>query len=378
MSHNCLNFPACGGCLYRDLSPEQYCNQKKERFSNILKAINQSEIVQSDPIFIADATRRRATFTFSYHKKQLKFGFNAAQSHDIVDIKKCLLLTPRLNNNLCYIRKLITELCQEPFTVKQGKKLLKQSLTAGDVSLCDAENGIDILFDIPYAPELNHRLLISEQINSCSDIIRVSWRTKSSEQPETILEKSRPYIINSGINVYISAGTFLQASVAGEQALINQVMKYIGTENGMIADLFCGIGTFSYPLSKDKNNKILAIDSSVELLQGFQTSVNRNQITNIQIKTRNLFKYPLDEQEIANCDIMIFDPPRAGAAAQVKQVATASQQPPVVIAVSCNPHTFVNDANTLISGGYTIKDITMVDQFVYSGHTELVALFKKE
>lgn len=374
----CANFPSCGGCLSRNLSQEEYCHQKHEHFTHILKAINQAQINQAEPVFIADGTRRRAAMTFSFRKKQFKMGFNLSKSHEITDIEKCPLLTPKLNANLANVRRLLQELCMAPISLKKGKKTISQNINAGDVLLCDADNGIDMLLEIPYQPELNHRLIISEQVNRCNDIIRVSWRTKPGAQPETILEKSRPYITNSGISVFISAGTFLQASVAGEQALINLVTKYIGNREGKIADLFCGIGTFSYPLSKNKNNKILAIDSSAELLQGFQTSINRNQITNIQIKDRNLFKYPLDEKELADLDIVVFDPPRAGATAQVEQIAKAPKQPAVVIAVSCNPHTFVNDANQLIGGGYTLKEITMVDQFIYSGHTELVALFEKE
>ena len=155
-------------------------------------------------------------------------------------------------------------------------------------------------------------------------------------------------------------------------------MKYIGEHKGRIADLFCGIGTFSYPLCRNQDNKITAIDSSPELLEGFKQSVNRNQIKNVKIEARNLFKYPLDEQELSQLDIVVFDPPRDGAATQVKNLADCSNAPQIVVAVSCNPHTFVNDANTLIDGGYTLKEITMVDQFIYSGHTELVALFEKE
>jgi 23S rRNA (uracil1939-C5)-methyltransferase len=153
-------------------------------------------------------------------------------------------------------------------------------------------------------------------------------------------------------------------------------MKYIENDSGRIADLFCGIGTFSYPLCRNTSNKILAIDSSKELLEGFQQSVNRNQIPNIKIETRNLFKYPLNEQELSQFDVVVFDPPRAGAATQTEKLATSAKGPQKVIAVSCNPHTFVNDANTLIAGGYQIKKITMVDQFVYTRHCELVALFE--
>ena len=103
-------------------------------------------------------------------------------------------------------------------------------------------------------------------------------------------------------------------------------------------------------------------------------------IPNIEILQKNLFKYPLDADELKSFDVVIFDPPRAGATAQVRQLAQMSQQnkPQKIIAISCNPHTFINDANVLLAGGYELQKLTMVDQFVYTKHCELVALFTKK
>ena len=375
---DCAFYPQCGGCTLRKQSKEAYQEEKYASFLHIMKHIKQEKITYGTPVFIPEKTRRRASLTFSFIKKKLFLGFNISQSHAIINISECLLLTPKLNNTLPIIRKLIEAICEEPYTIKKGKKIIRQNITQGDVVICEADNGIDMILEIPCQPELSHRMIISEIINSCSDIIRVSWRQKAGQFTETILEKTQPFITNSGVQVFIPAGTFLQASREGEQALIELVKKYIGERYGKIADLFCGVGTFSYPLAQNKKNQILAIDSSIELLQGFQQSVNHNQIPNIKIETKNLFKYPLDERELSGVDIVIFDPPRAGAATQVAKISTCSQAPKVVVAVSCNPRTFVNDANALISGGYTLKEITMVDQFTYSSHTELVALFEKE
>ena len=76
-------------------------------------------------------------------------------------------------------------------------------------------------------------------------------------------------------------------------------------------------------------------------------------------------------------DAVIFDPPRAGAEAIVEELAKADTNKRLkkIVAVSCNPHSFVKDANILIEAGYKLESITMVDQFVYSNHMELVALF---
>lgn len=100
---------------------------------------------------------------------------------------------------------------------------------------------------------------------------------------------------------------------------------------------------------------------------------------NIEIAAKNLFKYPLDATELKGFNAVVFDPPRAGAAAQSARLAAlpAGERPEKIIAVSCNPGTFVNDANTLVSAGYKLVEVTMVDQFVYSDHSELVALFTK-
>lgn len=374
----CPLYPACGGCINLELDDETYRRRKYEHFQHVIGRIRQADIQFGSPVFIPSGTRRRAAMAFRNVKKKFCLGFNATQSKEIIDCRHCPRLTEGLNRNLENIRGLLQDLCAEPYTVKQGKKVLRQGVSGGDVLMCEAADGIDVTLELPFAPELAHRMIISEYAARCSDIIRISWRRRPGDTPETIVEKLRPVINNSGIDVCIPAGTFLQASQAGEQALINLVMSYIGDRSGRIADLFCGIGTFSYPLSKNKNNRILAVDSSAELLEGFRRTVNLAQISNIKVQSANLFKYPLDAAALAEIDIVVFDPPRAGAAAQVAAIAAAPVQPPVVVAVSCNPHTFVNDADRLISGGYTLKEITMVDQFVYSGHTELVALFEKE
>ena len=375
---DCAFYPQCGGCLLRNLNEEAYQKEKYASFQRIMSQIKQEKIQYGKPVFIKDHTRRRAALTFSFIKKKLSLGFNASHSHDIVDISECSLLTDKLNRNIPAVRRLIESLCEEPYTLKKGKKSIRQGITGGDILICEADNGIDIILELPFTPELAHRMIISEVVCAYPDIIRVSWRQKTGQTAETIIEKTQPFINNSSVQVFIPAGTFLQASTEGEKTLISLVKKYIGERSGKVADLFCGVGTFSYPLSQDKKNQILAIDSSVELLEGFRHSVNRNQIPNIKIEAKNLFKYPLDEQELQKIDIVVFDPPRAGASAQVAKIASCPRAPEVVVAVSCNPQTFINDANTLIAGGYTLQEITMVDQFIYSSHTELVALFEKE
>lgn len=376
----CTNFERCGGCPLRKLSLGEYQQQKFAAVQNILRNIAQPQIKYAEPVFIPDGTRRRASFAFSRIKGKLVFGFNAGKSSEIADIASCALLTPRLNAVLPELRLLLEEICALAYNYKKGKKTIRQNITSGDVWVCDAENGVDVVLEYDAPLELEHRMVIFELAQKFTNIVRISHRRSNTALTEPLVEKSRPFIKIGGYSIYIPPGTFLQPSQEGEQALLRHTLNYLGGTSGEIADLFCGVGTFSYVLAQNPLNKITAVDSNSNLLSGFRTSVNKNMIPNIRIIERNLFKYPLDEKELRGYQAIVLDPPRAGAEAQVRMIAAlpAVDKPQKIISVSCNPHSFVSDANHLLAGGYHLQEVAFVDQFIYSNHSELVALFVKE
>lgn len=367
----------CGGCLFRHLPLPVYQVQKKADFAKMLSGLEQKNVRLADPVFIGDNTRRRASLAFTYAKKNLTLGFNRRQSNDVVNIDHCHLLTSRLNANLFNIRELLKKICASPLAGKGKKARSAQPvyINKGDVWICDADNGIDIVLEFDSELSLEHRMLIFEAAQQYPDIIRISHRRSPVAAAEPIIEKTKPVVKMGGYDVFIPAGTFLQASKEGENALVSLVLKYLDGLEGQIADLFCGVGTFSYPLARNKNNRILAADSSVSLLSGFRRSVYKNMINNIEVIEKNLFKYPFTAKEVGNYDAVVFDPPRAGAATQIAEIANAPAKPKRIVAVSCNPYSFVKDANVLTGAGYQIEEITLVDQFCYSNHNELVALF---
>ena len=362
----------------RTMEIEVYRQRKIERFTHILKRLKQKEIKVGTPVFVADGMRRRAELTFQERKDKLYLGFNARESHELVDVEVCLALSEKLNAILPQVRVFLHEYCQVQAVEKVKNKRKTVRVTQGEIWITEADNGVDVLVEVEEKPCLEHRLLISDFVNHNEAVVRVSVGAKNS-RPETVAEKSKPYIMMGGHTVFIPAGTFLQPSAAGQKALTDLVLNYVGLQTGQIADLFCGVGTFSYSLANNIKNKITAIDSSAELLADFRRTVNSLMLPNIEIVQRNLFKYPLEAAELQKFAVVIFDPPRAGAAAQAARLASLKQadKPQKVVAVSCNPNTFVNDANVLIDGGYRMTEITLVDQFVYAEHFELVAGFEK-
>lgn len=371
----------CGGCSFRHLGFVDYQHHKLSSVKNILQSITRQDFVFAQPIFINDGCHRRASMAFRRAKKAIKLGFNGYQSNELIAVENCNLLTAKINDNLEFLRSLLLEVCQAPITVKlKKKKSLQSYIDSGDLWITEADNGLDIVLEFAFELNLELRQIIFEQVQKNNDIIRVSHRKTINDAPQTIMEKVKPYLKIADREVYIPAGTFLQPSKQGEQALVALVQKYLSGTSGKIADLFCGVGTFSYPLSQNLQNKIIAIDSSPALLAGFQDSINRQMIPNIELLNRNLFKYPLQGKELSEFAAIVFDPPRAGAKEQVTAIANLANQekPKILVAISCNPHSFTRDANILIAGGYRLEEITLVDQFTYSIHSELVAKFVYE
>ena len=374
----CQYSQKCGGCCFRELSGAAYQEMKINKLKSILSTLDVQDYAFEQPIFIEDGTRRRAGFTFKFSKNQLLLGFNENKSDNIIDCTYCPLLTEKINANLDKILEFLLKLCAVK-TIKKnkGKKFSESRIIQGDVLVLDAQNGLDIVLETPSQLELDHKFEIFDFVNNNENIIRFSYRKDAFSTVETIVEKLKPIINIGGYDVYVAAGTFLQASKKGEDALVSTVCKYLGDTTGNIADLFCGIGTFSYPLAGKRENKIVAIDVNQELLDGFKTSVNKQMLHNIEIRQKNLFKYPVESQELEMFDAIVFDPPRSGAKSLAKELAQVDKTKKLkkVVAVSCNPHSFVSDAKILLDAGYKLKSVTMIDQFVFSNHLELVALF---
>lgn len=372
-NEDCQN---CGGCPLRGLEMADYRQTKENDFKRTLEQLRDVVPICDTPIFIADGERRRTTLSFVYEKKTVKLGFNEAATHNIVSIRRCQMLDSGLNEILGPLHRFLTEFCQIPLTIKKKKKITTAYIHSGSVQLLNADNGIDIMIETDDEPCLEHRLLVADFVNESSNICRFSWRVKTLPA-ETIVEKISPELHIADCVVKIPQGVFLQVSKQAETEMIKKVIEYIGDTRGKVADLFCGLGTFTYPLAKLSGNEIVSVDSYAPSLKGLEAALNFNQIHNVTVINKNLFKYPLDEAELKDIKALVIDPPRAGAHEQCREIVKMKPQkrPEKIVFVSCNPKTFIYDAELLINSGYRFERVTLVDQFVYSKHEELIALF---
>jgi 23S rRNA (uracil1939-C5)-methyltransferase len=190
---------------------------------------------------------------------------------------------------------------------------------------------------------------------------------------ELVLMRTPPIVSMGSAQVALPPGSFLQATVAGEEALAALVAEHCKRGKN-IADLFCGVGPFALRLAA--KSRISALDSDAGAVAALQkAATSTSGLKPVKAEARDLFRRPLMPQELRDYDTVVFDPPRQGAQAQVTQLAAGKV--PTVVAVSCNVTTFARDAKILIDGGYKIDGVTPVDQFRHTPHVELVARFRR-
>jgi 23S rRNA (uracil1939-C5)-methyltransferase len=346
----CRHFGVCGGCATQHWAGDPYRTWKRDIVASALAHAGIETAV--DPIVDAHgAGRRRAVFHARRGPSDLDVGFAAPRAHWIVPIEECPVLVPELGDAIGIARALATAL--EPLA-----KPLDLHFTASDSGL-----DVDIRGSGPLPPPRAAALarLASE--------LRLARLTRHGE---LVAQGVQPILRMGKAQVPLPPGSFLQATRAGEETLAQLVLEHASAAK-RVADLFCGVGPFALRLAERAS--VTALDSDQGAIEALVKAARTPGLKPIAAAKRDLFRTPLTVQELAAFDTVVFDPPRQGAEAQTRVLAASKVKR--VIAVSCNAATFARDARTLIDGGYRLKRVTPVDQFRYSAHVELVALFTR-
>ncbi len=346
----CRHFGICGGCALQHLNASAYQSFK---MGHVLSALEKAHIETPEEInsvFITDHTRRRANFAARIVKGKAMIGFHERKSANIRDVPDCLLITEDVRTVMEKIRPFL------PDIVGEGNKI--------DILIQCVEGESEIGLTGKVASGWEAQQALSDALRAC-DASRISVRARDFEAYETLLDAKPFYKRFGDLTINLAPGAFLQPSAEGEQALVQSVVQEIGNAS-KIADLFCGNGTFTGSVINGR--EVIAVDSAGDAI----ASLSAAGVNAVQ---RNLFKEPMNEAELSGCDVVILDPPRAGASTQCARLAYSDVSK--IVYVSCNPQSFAKDAAALIEGGYALRRLTIVDQFIWSTHTELVGLFER-
>lgn len=352
VSAPCKHFKTCGGCAMQHANDAFVANWKLEIVQKAMAA-QRIETVYRDVLTSPANSRRRAKLAGKRTKSGAMLGFHAKGTHTLIPVPECQLLTPGLMSQFPMLEELV---------VVAASRKAEIALTVTETAV-----GLDIVVDTekPLTPELRNELATFAQNHA---IARLVW----VDEPVVTMQPPVQYF--GGTAVLPPAGAFLQATKHGEESLLGAVQE-ITAKADRIVDLFAGSGTFTLPLAA--RAEVHAVEGEVEMIKALDRGWREGKgLKRVTSEARDLFRRPLEPDELRKFDAAVIDPPRAGAEAQIATLAASEIK--VIAMVSCNPVTFARDAVALQKAGFTLNWVQVVDQFRWSAHVEVVGSFTRK
>lgn len=348
----CRWFGRCGGCVAQHMSPSLYHTWKR---GLVVKALEREGVSAEvgDLIDAHGAGRRRATFHARFpHGQPDEVGFMRARSHDVIAIDACPLFSASMAGAIPAAQQLSRDL----------RGLVKPL----DISVTATLDGLDVELrgSGPLGREEAQKLARTAE---ALDLARVS------NHGETVIERRPPSVAFSEALVKLPPGGFLQATEAGETRLAQFAERALA-DTKRVADLFCGAGAFALRLARGR--EVFAADADPAAVAALTRAATATPgLRKLEAETRDLFRRPLQAHELAAFGAALIDPPRAGAIEQARALAASTL--PLVVSISCNAETFARDARILVEGGFRVESVTPLDQFRFSAHVEIAAVFRR-
>lgn len=351
----CPHFGVCGGCQQQHASVELQQRSKRAALARLMKQ-EVDDVIAGEPW----GYRRRARLSLSWQPKaqRLEMGFRKAGDSDIVNVTQCPVLVPRLEALLTPLRDCLAEL--------SGARQL------GHVELVEADNGP--LMVLRHTAPLNAADRAKLERFSHSHHLAL-YLAPQSDIVEQITGQT-PCYASDGLPLHFSPRDFIQVNDGVNQQMVARALEWLAVQpQDRILDLFCGMGNFTLPLAK-RAAEVVGVEGVAELVAKGQENAQQNGLHNVTFFHENL-EEDVTKQPWASrgFDKVLLDPARAGAAGVMQHIIKLS--PGRVVYVSCNPATLARDSEALLSAGYQIERLAMLDMFPHTGHLESMVLFVK-
>lgn len=354
----CPYFSECGGCELQHLEIPVYQNFKQKALKDLL---NREGILFEGDVhwdFVSERSRRRVVFHVDI---QNRLGFFRENSNDVVKIDECLVLDSKISALIPKLQEVV---------IAVNARIQKIQITKFD-------NGVAIIFDILKHPNLEQTKLLTAFAKE-NHLINLSYKIENDVS--MIYQSETPQLFFDQVKLDLNPDIFLQATSFAQGLIIKKINDLIlknNQKNLNLIDLYCGIGTYSFGiLAQNPHLKISAFEGDSQMINLLNSNALKNNLNqNLKGVARDLVKNPLRKEELKDCDLVIINPPRNGALAQIQNINQAKIKN--ILYASCSPSAFVGDAKILMQKGYKIRQVLAIDQFIYSHHLELIAIFER-
>ncbi|WP_312931045.1 23S rRNA (uracil(1939)-C(5))-methyltransferase RlmD [Pseudomonas sp.] len=358
----CRHFQHCGGCSLQHMPHADQLALKQRTLAEQLQRVAG---IQPDtwaaplagPEF---GYRRRARVAVRWEAKarELRVGFRAEASQDIIAIEECPVLVQPLQS---IMRHLPTVL-----------RSLSKPQALGHIELFSGSAEAVLVRQVAALPDEDLQRLQAFCLEAGAQL----WLQGDGEPAPFIAGATLGFTLAPWqLELAWRPGDFVQVNAAVNTAMIEQALAWLAPQaDERVLDLFCGLGNFALPLARQAR-EVVAIEGVQTMVDRAAANARDNNVHNAAFFQADLTQPLAGAQWAAEgFSAVLLDPPRDGAYEVVQHIAQLEAKR--LVYVSCNPATLARDAQVLVNQGYRLTRAGILDMFPQTAHVEAMALFE--
>ncbi|EIF6174176.1 23S rRNA (uracil(1939)-C(5))-methyltransferase RlmD [Clostridium perfringens] len=383
----CAIYKRCGGCKLQHASYKAQLDFKWDRVKDCVSKIGKLDpSIVKYPLGMEEPWRYRnkVQLPIGLINGEVKIGFFAPRSHDIIDMESCLIQDEIGDKVVKLTREWIEKFNIRPYNVdgEYDEKgivrhiMIRRGFTTNEVMVVLVTNGEKL----PHKEEFVDLMVknipgiksVIQNINSKKTNVILGLESKTLWGEDTISD----YIGDFRFN--ISPLSFFQVNPIQTEVLYGKALEYANlTGNEEVFDAYCGTGTITLFLSQ-KAKKVYGVEIIPQAIDNAWINAKENKVENVE--------FFVGESEVVipdlinkgvKADVVVVDPPRKGCDKKLLDAITNIDAKKIVY-VSCDPSTLGRDLAILEENGYKTLEVQPVDMFPNTAHIENVALLIKK
>jgi len=370
----CAHFGICGGCSLQHLAPAAQLAAKQRQLLDNLERIGR---VAPDRVFAPLtgpewAYRRRARLGVKYvHKKgRVLAGFREREKPYLADIQRCEVLLERF-------ARLPEQLAALVETLSLREKIPQVEVAAGDPGVAGGYSAA-LVFRVMDPPTQNDLEKLEEFGRRHTVQIFLQSGGLDTVRPLREGHAALSYSLDEErVTLEFGPVDFIQVNRDINVSMVKKAIELLEpTSADSVLDLFCGLGNFTLSLGK-RARRVVGVEGDAALVAKARANAVRNGIVNASFHADNLFE-PAHAYAWAQdaYDLVLLDPPRAGAAEILER--TPHWRPRRLVYISCHPGSLARDAGILVGAhGFKLTGAGVMDMFPHTTHVESIAVFER-
>lgn len=362
----CEHFSECGGCDWQQLSYVDQCDWKERLFGENCQHQLEIDAAVVKPLVKSSQTlgyRSRVQFKCCVNSDGFQLGFYRRASHQVVAVKRCPVIDPRIEALISPLRELLTG-------SRFAQQVVQVDVAVGDVSAARVVfhcKGKEVTAFCQWLQQnsggiADSLFVVDDRSQQLSKICGHEGLTIQVDDPE--------------LSLTYGVGGFAQINLQQNRRLVDWVLneaQFCATDN--VLDLYCGMGNFSLPIAR-RVHHVIGVEGYAPSIESAKTNAQVNHCTNTTFYSDKVERF-IDKlvSQQKQIDVVVLDPPRAGAKGALE--ALVQLGPRTIVYVSCDQQTLLRDLVVLQQGGYQIESLQPFDMFPQTAHTEIAAVLRR-